>query len=183
MRTGNGANRTHHRGELAFELAEEFEDRCRGHTLIGVVDVRISHVPVRRKVGGIFPAEIERPFEIGHHGRKVVCRSSPSPCVVRGGAVGVRARDMVRRYLDFLLIFAACDTDQACVVGIVRQALAVVSERVDQRAERRGDRPLVCQPVEHRALTASGAGAALRHVGRLIPVQHFARCFQIADLA
>ena len=54
------ANRTHHRDKLAFELAEEFEDRCCGHTLIGVVDVRISHVLVRRKIGGIFPAEIER---------------------------------------------------------------------------------------------------------------------------
>jgi hypothetical protein len=42
-----------------------------------------------------------------------------------------RARNMVRRYLDLLLIFAACDTDQACIVRIVRQALAVVSELVD----------------------------------------------------
>ena len=59
------------------------------------------------------PAEIERPFEIGHHGRKVVRRPSPGPCVVRGRAVGIRARDMVRRYLDHLLKVAARNTGQA----------------------------------------------------------------------
>jgi hypothetical protein len=47
------------------------------------------------------------------------------------------ARDMVRRYIDLLLIFTMCDTDQARVVGIVWQALAIANERVDQRAERR----------------------------------------------
>ena len=93
------------------------------------------------------------------------------------------ARNMVRRYLDLLLIFAACDTDEAGVVGIVRQALAVVGERVDQPAERRRDCPLVRQPAEHRPLTASGAGTAFRHVGRLVPVQHVVSRIQIADLA
>ena len=177
------ANRTHHRGKLAFELAEEFEDRCRGHTLIGIVDVRISDVLVRRKVGGIFPAEIERPFEIGHHGRKVVRRPIPGPCVLRGGAVGVRPRDMVRRYLDHLLKVAASNADQAGVVSIVRQALAVMGKRVEQLAECRCDRLLVCQTLERRALTAPSVGTPSRHVGRLIPIQHVARRGQIADLA
>jgi hypothetical protein len=31
--------------------------------------------------------------------------------------------------------------------------------------------------------TATGAGAAFRHVGRLVPVQHVARRIQIADFA
>ena len=92
------------------------------------------------------------------------------------------ARDMVRRYIDLLLIFTMCDTDQARVVGIVWQALAIANERVDQRAERRRDRPLVRQTMERRKLTASGAGAAFRHVGRLVPVQDATRRIQIADL-
>jgi len=69
------------------------------------------------------------------------------------------ARDMVGRYLDLFLIFTVCDTDQARVVGIVWQALATANERVDQRAERRRDRPLVRQTMERRKLTASGAPA------------------------
>ena len=92
------------------------------------------------------------------------------------------ARDMVRRYLDLLLIFTVCDTDQARVVGIVWQALAIANECVDQRAERRSDRPLVRQTVEHRELTTSGAGAGFWHVGRLVPVQDVTRRIQIADL-
>src|SRR6185312_12985396 len=67
----------------------------------------------------------------------------PGPRIVRRRSVRGCARDMVGWYLDLLLIFAACDTDQTRVVGVVRQALAVVSEWVDQRAERRRDRPLV----------------------------------------
>jgi hypothetical protein len=93
------------------------------------------------------------------------------------------APDMVRRYIDFLLIFTMCDTDQARVVGIVWQALAIANERVDQRAERRRDRPLVRHTMEGRELTASGAGAAFRHVGRLVPVQHVTGRIQIADLS
>jgi hypothetical protein len=93
------------------------------------------------------------------------------------------ARDVVRPDLDPLLVFASCDTDQARVVGVVRQAIAVVSERVDKRAERRRHHPLVRQTIERRELTASVAGAAFRHVGCLVPVQHVARRIQIADLA
>ena len=93
------------------------------------------------------------------------------------------ALNMIRRYLDLFLIFAACHTDQARVIGIVRQAFAIVSECIDQPAKRRLDRPLMRQTVEHRALTASGAGAAFRHVGRLVPVQHVARRIQIANHA
>ena len=93
------------------------------------------------------------------------------------------ARDVVRPDLDPLLVFAACDTDQARFVGVVTQALAVVSERVDKRAERRRDHPLLRQTIERRELTASVAGAPFRHVGRLVPVQHVARRIQIADLA
>ena len=93
------------------------------------------------------------------------------------------ALNMVRRYLDLLLIFTMCDTDQACVVGIVWQAFAIANERVDQRAERRLDRPLVRQTMERRELTASGAGAAFRHVGRLVPVQHVTRRIQITDFS
>ena len=78
---------------------------------------------------------------------------------------------MARWYLDLLLIFAACHTNQACVIAIVRQAFAIASERIDQPSERRVDRLLVRQTVEHRVLTASGTGAAFRHVSRLIPVQ------------
>jgi hypothetical protein len=46
---------------------------------------------------------------------------------------------MVRRYLDLLLIFTVCNTDQAGLVGIVRETLAVVGERVDQPTECRRD--------------------------------------------
>ena len=91
-------------------------------------------------------------------------------------------RNMFRWYFDLFLIFAPCDTDQARIVGIVRQPLAVVSEPVDQSAKLRCNRPLVRQTLEHRALAASGTGAAFWHVGRLVPVEHVARRIQIADL-
>jgi hypothetical protein len=93
------------------------------------------------------------------------------------------ALNMIRRYLDLLLIFAACHSDQACVIGIVWQAFAIAIKCLDQLAERRVDRPLVRQTVERRALTASGTGAAFRHVGRLVPVQDIARRIQITKLA
>ena len=86
-------------------------------------------------------------------------------------------------YLDHLLKVAARNTDQAGVIRIVRQALAVMGKRVEQLAECRCDRLLVRQTVEHRALTASGVGTPSRHVGRLIPIQYVARRGQIADLA
>jgi hypothetical protein len=137
------ADCAHHRDELAFEFAEQSADRRGGHTLVRIVDVRIGDVFVGRKVGGIFPAKVQCPFEIRHHGCEVVRRPRPRPCIIRGGAVRGCARDMVRRYFDLLLIFAACNTDQAGIVGVVRQALAVESECVDQRAKCRCDRALV----------------------------------------
>jgi hypothetical protein len=93
-----------------------------------------------------------------------------------------RARH-VRRYLDHLLKVAARKADQAGVVRIVRQALAVMGERVEQLAEWRCDRLLVRQTVEHRALTAAGVGTTSRHVGRLVPIQHIAGRSQIAGVA
>ena len=78
---------------------------------------------------------------------------------------------------------AAGNTDQAGVVRIVRQVLAVMGKRVEQFAECRRDRLLVRQTIERRALTGSGVSTTLRHVGRLIPIQYVARRGQIADLA
>src|SRR5215469_8273430 len=75
-------DRTYHWHKLAFELAEQFADRCGGQALISVINVRISNMLVRSKVGGIFPAQVERPFEIGHHDRKVVRRPCSCPCIV-----------------------------------------------------------------------------------------------------
>ena len=77
----------------------------------------------------------------------------------------------------------ARNTDQASIIRIVRQALAIVGKRVEQLAESRRDRLLVRQTIEHRALTASGVGTTSRHVGRLIPSQDITRRGQIADLA
>ena len=97
--------------------------------------------------------------------------------------MGVRARDMVRRYLDHLLKVAACNTDKTGVVRIARQPLAIVGKRVEQFAECRRDRLLVRQTIERGALTGSGVGTTSRHVGRLIPSQDITRRGQIADLA
>lgn len=125
------ADRAHHWNKLASEVAEQFANRRSGHTLVRIVDVRIGDMFVGRKVGGIFSAKVQCPFEIRHHGREVVRRPHPRPCVVGGGGMRGRARDMVRRYLDLLLIFALCDTDQARVIGIIRQPLAIVRQCVD----------------------------------------------------
>ena len=65
----------------------------------------------------------------------------------------------------------------------MRQAFAIASKCVDQPAERRLNYPFVRQTVEHRTLTASSTGAAFRHVGCLVPVQHIGRRIQITDLA
>ena len=116
---------------MTFEFVEQFLGGRRGHTLVRVVDVRVGDALVGRKVRGILSAEVECPFEIGHHGREVVGRPRPRPCIVGGGAVCDGARDMVGRYLDLLLIFTVCDTDQARVVGIIWQALAIANERVE----------------------------------------------------
>ena len=97
--------------------------------------------------------------------------------------MGVRARDMVRRYVDHFLKVAARDTDQASVVRIARQPFAIGGKRVEQFAECRRDRLLVRQTIERRALTGSGVGTTSRHVGRLIPSQGITRRGQIADLA
>src|SRR5689334_19789327 len=76
-------DRTYHWHKLAFELAKQFADQGGGHALISVFDVRISNMLVRGKVRGIFPAQIQRSFEIGYHGQKIVRRSRPCPRVVR----------------------------------------------------------------------------------------------------
>jgi hypothetical protein len=90
---------------------------------------------------------------------------------------------MVRRYLVHSLKVAARNSDQTCVVRIVRQALAKADKCVEEFAECRRDRLLVRQTLEHRALTASAVGTTSRHVGRLVPIQYVAGRGQIADLA
>ena len=102
---------------------------------------------------------------------------------IRGRAVGVRARDIVRRYLDHFLKVATRHTDKASVVKIGRQHLAIGGKRVEQFAECRRDRLLVRQTIERRALTGSRVGTTSRHVGRLIPCQDITSRGQIADLA
>ena len=115
------ADRAHNRNEVSLEFFKQLVGGRRGHSLVRVVNVRVGDVLVGRKVRGILSAELECPFEIGHHRREVVGRPRPRPCIVGGGAVCDGARDMVGRYLDLLLIFTVCDTDQARVVGIVWQ--------------------------------------------------------------
>ena len=95
----------------------------------------------------------------------------------------IRARDVVRRHLDRLLVLPPRDADQARIVVILRQALAVAREPVQQPADLGRNPPLVCKAGEQRGLPPARGRAALRHVGRLIPIQHGSGRAQIGDLA
>ncbi len=86
------------------------------------------------------------------------------------------------RHLAGLLEVASGDADQACVVAVVGQPFGIRLERVDEPAQRRIDRPLVREPAQHRDLAGARAGAAVRHVGGLIPVEQAAGRLEIADL-
>ena len=136
---------------------QNLADRRRRHAFVGVVDMRIGDVLVGSEEAGIFAAEIERLFQIRHHGGEVVRRPRPRPGVVGGRAVRVRARDVVGRDLDRLLVVAARDADEAGVVGIVRQAFAERRKRVEQPADRWA-RP----PARARGGTASRSGGRAR---------------------
>src|SRR2546421_741606 len=75
----------------------------------------------------------------------------------------------------------AGDADQRGIVGIGWQALGIWRKRVDQLAECGIDRLLVRHPAQRRALTSARGGAALRHVGRLVPAQHRADRAEVTD--
>ena len=86
------ANGVDERRQPALELAEQFPDRSRGHAFIGIVDVRIGDVGIRRENYGIFAAEFERPLEVRDHDLEVVRRPRARPFLVRRGAMGMGAR-------------------------------------------------------------------------------------------
>ena len=114
---------------------------------------------------------------------KVVGRTRSRPGVVGGRAVLVGARDPFGGHLDRLLEVAPRDADQRGIVGIGRQAFGIGHERVDQPAERGIDRALMRHAGDTVALWRPRAdGAALRHVGGLVPAQHRPDRAEIADL-
>ena len=46
-----------------------------------------------------------------------------------------RARNVIRRYLDGLLVLAPRDADQASIVVVARQAFAITREPIQQFAD------------------------------------------------
>jgi hypothetical protein len=177
------ADRPHHRDEFAPQFVEQAPDRRRRHAFVGIVDMRVGDVFVRGEELGVFATQCERLFQIRHHRGEVVRGSRASPGVVGRSAVGVRARHPVGRNADSLVVLAARDPDQACVVVVTRQALAKRRERVEQLADLGRDPSLMRKARQRRHLAAARLGAALRHVGRLIPAEHGAGPAQVADLA
>ena len=102
------------------QLGEQRLDRCGRHALVGAVDQGIGDVRIGRKEAGIFPAQLDGPFEERRHGREVVGRPRPRPGVVGRRAGRAGARDIVGRHLDRLFEVAFRHPDQAGVVGIRR---------------------------------------------------------------
>ena len=112
-------DRMHDRHQLAAQLGEQGAHRCGGHALVGAVDQRIGDVRIGRKETGIFPAELDGPFQERRHGREIVGRPCPRPGIVRRRAGGAGARDVVGRHLDGLFEVSFRDADQACGIGLV----------------------------------------------------------------
>ena len=177
------ADGAHQRHELAPQLIEHGADRGRGHPLVRAVDVRIGDVAVRREETRVFAAQLQRLFQIRHHRGEIVRRPRTRPGIVGRRAMRIRARDVIRRHLDRLLVLPPRDADQARIVMILRQALAVAREPIQQLADLGRNPPLVRKAGEQRGLPPARLRAALRHVGRLIPIQHGSGRAQIGDLA
>ncbi len=177
------ADGAHQRHKLAPQRIEHRADRGRGHPLVRVVDVRIGDVAVRREEARVFAAQLQRLFQIRHHRGEIVRRPRTRPGIVGGRRMRARTRDVIRRHLDRLLVAAPRDADQARIVMILRQAFAVTREP-SSSLPISGEIHRSCARRESSATLPPARGrAALRHVGRLIPIQHGSGRAQIGDLA
>jgi hypothetical protein len=170
------------RHQSALELTEQFADRRRRHALVGVVDMRIGDMRVRSEKLRILAAQVERLFQIRHHALEVVRRPRRRPGLVGRRTVCAHTRNVVRRYFDGFLIVALRGADDPGGVAVMRQAVAVRDQCLDQPANGGRHQPLVRKLREQRHLAAARVGAAGRHIGGLIPLQHRARRIKIANL-
>ena len=93
------------------------------------------------------------------------------------------ACDEVGGHLHRLLEVAARDADETGIVAVLRQAIGVGLQLVEQPAECRIGEPLVRQPAQEGALPGARHRPTRRHVGGLVPAQHGTRRAEVADLA
>jgi hypothetical protein len=177
------ADRTHQGYERRLQLGEQRAHRSRGHALVELIDQRIGDVVIRREEVSVAAAQLERLLEERPHRGKVVGRARARPGIVRGGAERIDARDMLRRHPDRLLEIAPCDPDQSRVIGVIRQAISMRDQLVDQPSERGIDRPFMRAFAQQRALARPRESASRRHVGGLIPFEQRARRAEIGNLA
>ena len=165
------------------QLLEQLAHRGRRHALVGAVDQRIGDVGVGGEEAGILAAEVERLLQEGTHGGEVVGRARARPGVVGGRAHLAPAGDEVRGHLDGPLVVAPGDADEArrrrsrgagCRHRAARASSSLPSAgSVDL---------LVREPAKRGALPPARGGAALGHVGGLVPAEHRAGRAEVADL-
>ena len=169
------------RHKLAAQLAEERPQRRDLHAVVGDVDQRIGDVLVGREIVGQLAAEVEGLLQQRSHLGEVVRRARLGPDLIRRREVAGELRDERGRHFDGALELAARHADQRGVVRVIRQALFVGSQIVQQPADRRIGELLVRQPAERGRLPCARRPAAGRHVRALIPVQQRVGGVEVVD--
>ena len=148
------------------------------------VDQRIGDVVVGAKKSEYSRLSSSVFFQIRRHRGEIVGRPRPRPGIVGRRAVRVRARDVIGRHLDRLLVFRAARRGSGThrrdrAAGSRRRASSPssslpISGEIDRSCARR---------ESSRTLPPARRRAAWRHVGRLVPVQNGSGRAQIGDLA
>ena len=94
--------------------------------------------------------------------------------------MGIRARDVVGRDPDGSFVIAPHDADQTGIVG--GKLIGARLQTIHQSSERGIDQTLMRKASQHRRLPTPRYGAAVRHIGRLVPGQQRPRRVEIVNL-
>jgi hypothetical protein len=137
---------------------------------------------IGREIVRIFAAEHDVFLKERRHRGKVVRRPRLGPGHVGGRAPRIRPLHIIGRHLDGLREIAARDPDDARLVAVWCQALAIGRKIVEQLAELRIDGFFVGELAQERGLATARVGPFWRHVGRHVPVEHGVGIADVGDL-
>ena len=102
------------------QLSKERPHRLRRHPVIRSFNEYVDGFGIASEETSAFAAEIQRPFQQGLDGGKIVGRSCPCPHIERFGHVTFHARDKIRRHFCVTRIAASGQADERSgVIGVV----------------------------------------------------------------
>ena len=163
--------RRNHRHELGLQLIEQRAHLSRLHPGLIVVEQRVVWALELVKARNVVAGELEVVAEIrrkraevgvlaGHHPRLLADRGRPCDL---GSEVGWNPAG--------LLVMAAGDPDEACVIALRGGPVDLGPGRLEQLPGLLGDEHLVADPLDRRERFGPGRPAARRHHRLLVPAE------------